>query len=142
MFCIHFLKKWQLFVYILATLGAFGCGTGIAWSAPVLPKVQPEDCQDSCDLSGLSDYAASWIGPLFPLGAACSGPVAFFLLNQIGRKRTLILLSFPMFIGYVLLTLTKTLDSIVTLFIGRFFVGKFLLKYFNIATYIKIILLT
>ena len=80
-------------------MGSFGCGTGIAWSSPVLPKVKNESCQGECDLTGVSDFAADWVGPLFPLGAACAGPVAFFLLNKIGRKKTLLWLSCPMLIG-------------------------------------------
>ena len=52
-------------------------------------------------MSGVSDEAADWIGPLFPLGAIFAGPLAFFLLNKIGRKKTLLWLSCPMLIGKV-----------------------------------------
>ena len=95
----HFLSFSFLFS---ATLGSFGCGTGIAWSSPVLPKIKNESCYEKgCDLSGVSDEAADWIGPLFPLGAIFAGPLAFFLLNKIGRKKTLLWLSCPMLIGKV-----------------------------------------
>ena len=104
-------------------MGAFGCGTGIAWSSPVLPKVSPTECQSDCDLS-ISDETASWIGPIFPLAAACVGPFAFFLLNKIGRKKTLICLSFPMLIGYILLTFMTQIDNAAVLLIARFLVGK------------------
>lgn len=114
----------QIVAALAATLGSFGCGTGIAWSSPVLPKIKNESCYEKgCDLSGVSDEAADWIGPLFPLGAIFAGPLAFFLLNKIGRKKTLLWLSCPMLIGYILLTITKVLDSLWTLFIGRFLVG-------------------
>ena len=109
---------------ISATLGAFGCGTGIAWSSPVLPKVSPEQCEPNCDLQ-ITEAVASWIGPIFPMAAACVGPVAFFLLNKIGRKKTLIALSFPMLIGYILLTFIKDIDSAAVLLTARFLVGKF-----------------
>ena len=91
-----------IFFLFSATLGSFGCGTGIAWSSPVLPKIKNESCYEKgCDLSGVSDEAADWIGPLFPLGAIFAGPLAFFLLNKIGRKKTLLWLSCPMLIGKV-----------------------------------------
>ena len=110
--------------FISATLGAFGCGTGIAWSSPVLPKVSPSECQNDCDLQ-ITEEAASWIGPIFPLAAACVGPVAFFLLNKIGRKKTLIALSFPMLIGYILLTFVREIDSAAVLLTARFLVGEY-----------------
>ena len=65
-----------------------------------------------------------WIGPLFALGAASSGPVAFFLLNKIGRKKTLFWMSTPMLVGYILLTLSKKLQSIAIVLVGRFLVGN------------------
>lgn len=120
----------------IATLGSFGCGTGIAWSSPVLPKIDPEQCKDHCDLSDVTTSLASWVGPLFPLGATCSGPVAFFMLNKLGRKKTLIGLSFPMLIGWILLTSSKALDSIVALLIGRFLIGK-ISKFFKLVIFIK-----
>lgn len=116
----------QLSLFI-ATLGSFGCGTGIAWSSPLLAKLDKnETCPDSsCEnLQGMDNFTKDWIGPLFPLGAACSGPIAFFLLNKIGRKQTLLWLSAPMLLGYILLTITQMLDSLATLFLGRFAIGN------------------
>ena len=123
--------------FISATLGAFGCGTGIAWSSPVLPKVSPSECQNDCDLQ-ITEEAASWIGPIFPLAAACVGPVAFFLLNKIGRKKTLIALSFPMLIGYILLTFIREIDSAAVLLTARFLVGKFAMIMNFPATFLNV----
>jgi MFS family permease len=117
-----------------ACLGSFGCGTGLAWSSPVLPRVDHDQCLDDCDISDVSASVASWIGPVFPLGAVFAGPMAFYLLEKIGRKRTLIALSFPMLIGYIMLTFSKTADSIALLLAGRFLCGGSTSnKYLNVA---------
>lgn len=120
----HSTKKWpQIVAALAATLGSFGCGTGIAWSSPVLPNVNSAECGDNCDIPGVSSGLASWIGPLFALGAFVAGPFAFYLINKIGRKWTLIAFSVPMFVGYVLLTVSYFLESISVLLTGRFLTG-------------------
>ena len=91
--------------------------------------MSPSECQNDCDLQ-ITEEAASWIGPIFPLAAACVGPVAFFLLNKIGRKKTLIALSFPMLIGYILLTFVREIDSAAVLLTARFLVGEYSQIYF------------
>jgi MFS family permease len=85
-------------------------------------------------MSNISASVASWIGPLFPLGASFAGPIAFYLLNKIGRKKTLIALSLPMLIGYIMLTLTQTADSITLLLVGRFLCGGSIINnYWNVG---------
>jgi MFS family permease len=89
-----------------------------------LPKIIPDECQDDCDLGDVPASMTSWIGPLFPLGAASSGPFVFYLLNKIGRKNTICVASLPILAGYILLSLANGYDSIIMVFIGRFLVGK------------------
>ena len=75
-------------------------------------------------MSDVPQKAVPWIGSLFPLGGVVVGPIAFLILDQIGRKKTLISLSVPMLVGYGLLTSSYYLDNIVVLLVGRFLSGN------------------
>ena len=59
-----------------ATLGSFGCGTALAWTAPALPHIQSDEClPDDCDISDVTPEQGSWIGAMMPLGAIFAGPI-------------------------------------------------------------------
>ncbi len=107
-----------------ASFGSFGFGAGITWTSPAFPRINKDICQDNCDISNVDGSTASWIGTIFLIGSIISGPVAFLLLSKIGRRWTLIGLTGPMLLGYGLLTITKTLDSIDLMLTGRFLAGN------------------
>ena len=129
---IHFfflMKKIIILIYIFnsfpATLGSFSCGCGIGWSSPTLPNIDPELCdEDECDITDVPEVLVPWIGSLFLLGGVIAGPLAFSILDRIGRKKTLMGLSLPMLLGYGMLTASYYLDNIIVLLIGRFLAGK------------------
>ena len=126
-------KEYHIFLFFFqATLGSFSCGCSIGWSSIVLPKVDPALCcpqphqmtNCTCDLTDVPEQALSWIASLFPLGGVIAGPIAFFLLDKLGRKWTLICLCVPMLVGYSMLTLSYYVDNIAILLVGRFLTGK------------------
>ena len=67
---------------------------------------------------------AGWIGPLFPAGAILVGPLIGFLVDRFGRKWTMVVLSLPNFLGWLLITISKSMDSIIAIYLGRILIGK------------------
>jgi SP family facilitated glucose transporter-like MFS transporter 8 len=55
------------------------------------------------------------------LGALISCPIAGFLSEKVGRKRTMLILSVPFVVGWMMVGLATTLS---TLEIGRFITGS------------------
>ena len=123
-----------LFPHILVTLGSFSVGNALAWTSPALPKISQELCRNrnrnasninsQCDIDGVTFELAGWIGPLLPAGAILVGPMIGFLVNKLGRKYSMVVLCIPNFVGWVLVTISKSKNSIVALYIGRILIGK------------------
>lgn len=60
---------------------------------------------------------------MVPLGAIVCGPVAGSLVNRIGRRSTMMILTLPLLIGLVLIGSSLPLDNIYVLYVGRFIAG-------------------
>ena len=93
---------------LIANLGAFGLGTGLAWTSPALPfltncnvggDIVFPDGQNCTLPEAFSEETGSWIGSLFPVGAMLGGFLTGLLMPMIGRKWTMIGLSLPFTIG-------------------------------------------
>ena len=124
----------SLFYYsIIVTLGSFSVGNALAWTSFALPKFSQPFCgnnsekeidnKETCDIDGVTFELAGWIGPLLPAGAILVGPFIGFLVNRLGRKWTMVSLSIPSFIGWLLITLSKSRNSITDLYLGRVLIG-------------------
>jgi len=61
---------------------------------------------------------------MVPLGAIVCGPVAGWLVNRIGRKSTMMLLTLPLLAGLLLICGSLPLDNIYVLYVGRFLAGE------------------
>ena len=139
--------KNQIFASVVATLGAVGCGMGVAWTSPAIPRISA-DCHHShtvCDDNfKLTVEEGSWIGAVFPLGfilfmqvsIICyyvsliflteSGQVGGpFVILRNGLKWSMILLNFPIVLGWVCILLAGYLVQPHLFLIGRFFSGFF-----------------
>ena len=109
-------------------------GNALAWTSPALPKISQELCRNQnrnasninsqCDIDGVTFKLAGWIGPLLPAGAVLVGPMIGFLVNKLGRKYSMVVLCIPNFVGWVLVTISKSKNSIIALYIGRILIGK------------------
>lgn len=111
-------------VYLSATLGSFGCGTALAWTAPALPFIDDSQCDGSCDIPNVDAEAASWIGALMPLGAVLAGPVTGVLLRTIGRRATMMSYSVPFAIGCGLYILADEIENAIPIYFGRLLTGN------------------
>lgn len=136
--------KLCVFYNITVTLGAFSLGNALAWTSPSLPRISQELCaynsdetsdkKTTCDITGVTDKLAGWIGPLLPAGAILVGPLIGFFVDKFGRKWTMVALAIPTFAGWLLITISKSMDSIIAIYSGRILIGKVLDKYFLIKT--------
>eukprot|EP00095_Tigriopus_kingsejongensis_P000011 snap_masked-scaffold342_size201858-processed-gene-1.5 protein:Tk00011 transcript:snap_masked-scaffold342_size201858-processed-gene-1.5-mRNA-1 annotation:"nad-dependent protein deacetylase sirtuin-2" len=106
-----------------ATIGAFGLGSGMAWTSPTLPSLTNcEGRNNTCTFEHeFTKEEGSWIGSSYTLGAMVSGIVTGFLLAKIGRKWTMVLMAVPFIAGWLLLCLTVplNLDQAFWFYIGR-----------------------
>ena len=116
------------------TLGSFSVGNALAWTSPALPNISQELCRNQnhntsnisgqCDIDGVTLELAGWIGPLLPAGAILVAPMIGFLVNKLGRKYSMVVLCIPNFVGWLLVTISKSKNSITGLYIGRILIGK------------------
>ena len=123
-----------IFSHIIVTLGSFSVGNALAWTSPALPKISQQLCRNrnrnatninnQCDIDGVTFELAGWIGPLLPAGAILVGPMIGFLVNRLGRKYSMVVLCIPNFVGWVLVTISRSRNSIIALYIGRILIGK------------------
>lgn len=91
------------------------CGLHFGWTSPAIPKL----------LSGEMPYEVSQtqiakIVMISQFGYLIGCPVAAFLLDKIGRKKSILLLAFPQIIAWLLIANSNKVD---TLYIARFTSG-------------------
>ena len=80
-------KRTQLLATLFATIGSFGLGTVLSWSAPTLPQLDLEThgvCDTDHDLGPgdtglclrLTREEQSWVASLLNFGAFTAGPIS------------------------------------------------------------------
>jgi len=114
-------KQNQFLATFVATIGSFGLGTVLSWPAPTLPQLSPQLCGDDCEgLLILSVEQQSWVAALLNFGAFTAGPMTGILLPRYGKKWSMVFLSLPIFLGWVLLIFAV---NVPMLYLGRFLTG-------------------
>jgi SP family facilitated glucose transporter-like MFS transporter 8 len=108
-------------LYPLATLFAVCVGTVDGWTSPALPFLQDSqlsnqgrNCSNSSLHLAITDSEASWIGSLAPLGALFGAIPAGYLSNILGRRQLLLLLTAPLFLGWMTIIIAQ--DSVCRCF--------------------------
>ena len=104
----------QLLAALVACLGAFSAGCGLAWPSVGLRGLKAESIE-------LSAGEENQLVSIFLLAAAASPLPSGLALSILGRKLTLGLLSLPLLAGWLLLTLSQ--PSLSLLLIGRILTG-------------------
>ena len=114
-------KRTQFLATFIATIGSSGLGTVLSWPAPTLPQLSASSCSAECDHHlVLSIEQQSWVTALINFGAFTTGPLTSVLMPRYGKKWTMMLLSVPIFIGWILLICATSARMI---YIGRFLTG-------------------
>ncbi|CAL8109363.1 unnamed protein product [Orchesella dallaii] len=105
----------QTFAAFFASVGAFGCGLGLAWTATAFP-----DLDASNQVGIITSVEKSWIASLLTIGAILGCPITGLLINNVGRKKCLVILSFIGLLGWLLLAVGTHVDY---LYVGRLLTG-------------------
>ncbi|CAH1972685.1 unnamed protein product [Acanthoscelides obtectus] len=111
------------FLYISAVtadLLILSVGCGFSWTAPVFPILQSTDPNENPLGRPITPIEESWVASLYCLGAAIGPIFAGKFADRLGRKRTLIIISFPMIISLVILAFAK---NIHIYYVTRFVMG-------------------
>ena len=104
----------QLLASLVACLGAFSAGCGLAWPSVGLRGLKAESIE-------LSAWEESQLVSVFLLAAAASPLPSGLALSTVGRKLTLGLLSLPLLAGWLLLAFSP--PSLPLLLTGRILTG-------------------
>ena len=111
----------QFLATFIATIGSFGLGTVLSWPAPTLPQLSPKSCPGSCEgLLILTVEEQSWVAALLNFGAFTAGPITGIVIPRYGKKWTMVLLSLPIFTGWIFLVFAVNVEM---LYLGRFLTG-------------------
>lgn len=105
----------QVVAAFIANLGTINTGLVFGFSAVAIPQLKSPDSPITVD-----NDQASWIASLSsvttPLGCILSG----YLMDYLGRKKTLILTEIPLIFGWLLITSSQDIGMIYS---GRLLVG-------------------
>ncbi|XP_067014325.2 facilitated trehalose transporter Tret1 isoform X2 [Anabrus simplex] len=112
-------KTRQHVAAILANLATLCIGMANAWTAPALPLIQRQT--DVILPLYATEEQASWISSLLPIGAVVGALPAGYLADKLGRRRVLLMMALPFFLGWMLIVLAA--DSILQVYAGRFIIG-------------------
>lgn len=98
---------YQLILFTTVTIGGFIAGTSLGWTSPAGPMLQNNQYGFT-----VSEKNISWIGSLMPLGALLGCPAMAGLVNKLGRKDLMLILTIPTLLGWTLIICAKTVITI------------------------------
>ncbi|XP_058797921.1 facilitated trehalose transporter Tret1-like isoform X2 [Phymastichus coffea] len=104
------------------TAAAAACGAILGWTSPILPKLSRNNpiSSDNQLLRPITTDEGSWIGSLVALGVMFGSFASGYLGEWLGRKRGLLMSTFPFIVGWLLVGTAKHIGQI---YAGRFILG-------------------
>lgn len=103
------------FIFFTATLAIITSGMHYGWPSPSLPILLHEDSSIT-----ISNDEGSWMAVMPLLGALLGSAIVGVTVDILGRKRTILLSSFPFFAAWIMVAYS---NSIVVLYAARFIAG-------------------
>jgi len=119
----------QLFPTIIVNLAALSSGMGYGFSAIALPQLkevtnnaftQSDSARSYYQPFTIDDDGGSWIAGIFGLGAIFGGFAAAILGSKFGRRKSILILTIPDILGWILIASSQNLSMILA---GRFLQG-------------------
>merc|ERR1719266_1142097 len=119
----------QLFPTIIVNLAALSSGMGYGFSAIALPQLkevtknafsQSDSARIYYQPFTVDDDSGSWIAAIFGLGAIFGGFAAAILGSKFGRRKSILILTIPDILGWILIAASQNLSMILA---GRFLQG-------------------
>lgn len=109
-------QKWtQYLAAFIATIGGFIAGTTLAWTAPAGPMMEKNQYAFAVTNENLA-----WVGAFMPLGAMLGCPVTAGLVDKLGRKNMMLIMTIPTLIGWAMIIWA---ESVVWVCAGRLLTG-------------------
>ncbi|XP_047513658.1 facilitated trehalose transporter Tret1-like isoform X1 [Pieris napi] len=102
----------QVFAAIAVSMGSLIVGFSSGYTSPALPSM-------NATLS-ITNEESSWVGGLMPLAALIGGIIGGPLIEYLGRKKTIIGIAIPFFLGWILIA---TAFNVFMVLAGRAFCG-------------------
>ncbi|KAH9629324.1 hypothetical protein HF086_017699 [Spodoptera exigua] len=103
--------------FVAGALGALAAGSNLGWSAPIMVKLDANYGGYGFPVSKAQGY---WMASVIALGAACSCYPIGFIMDAVGRKKTLLSLTIPFLVGWGFITFAKCANTLIA---GRFITG-------------------
>ncbi|KAJ8954669.1 hypothetical protein NQ318_011359 [Aromia moschata] len=105
----------QLVAVITGSLFAISDGMTYTWTAPMIPYLISDESHIKTTL-----HEAEWLETTVMAGACCGLPLTIYLVDKIGRKRSLLLASSTMVVTWTAIALGT---NMIYLFVARFVAG-------------------
>jgi len=93
-------------VHNIATIGGFIAGTALGWTAPAGPMMENNQYSFA-----ISNENLAWIGACMPLGAMLGCPVTAGLVDKLGRKNMMLMLSIPTLVGWAMIIWAESVST-------------------------------
>ncbi|KAJ8731794.1 hypothetical protein PYW08_014524 [Mythimna loreyi] len=108
----------QVLASFVANLGTVNTGMAFGFSATSLPQLR--DKTTNPHLLHVSEDEATWIASLSSAGTPIGCILSGYLMDAIGRRKTLIITEVPLIIGWLLVAFAQNIPMIYT---GRLLIG-------------------
>jgi len=90
------------------TIGGFIMGTTLGWTAPAGPMMENGQYGFQITVENVS-----WIASVMPLGAMLGCPAMAGLVNKLGRKHLMIMLTIPTLFGWAMIIWAQSVNSYI-----------------------------
>ncbi|CAH1155581.1 unnamed protein product [Phaedon cochleariae] len=108
-------SSFQYFAAYSATLSIITSGMHYGWPSPSLPRLL-----DTNSTLPLTDSEGSWVAVTPLIGAVLGSIIVAVIVDILGRKKTILLSSFPYFAAWIMVAYAR---SILLLYTARFIAG-------------------
>ncbi|KAG7187606.1 hypothetical protein KM043_016669 [Ampulex compressa] len=88
---------------VASSLGMVSVGLFFGWASPSLPKLLRPDSPVRLTLD-----QSAWVASMITLGGSVGGGICVFLVNNFGRKKTMLLSVVPSIIGWLMIAFATT----------------------------------
>nr|XP_032510956.1 facilitated trehalose transporter Tret1-like [Danaus plexippus plexippus] len=105
----------QIVAAFVANLGTINTGMAFGFSATALPQLKSETSS-----LHVTENEASWIASLSSAGTPIGCILSGYLMDAIGRRRTLIVSEVPLIIGWILVA---SAVNVPMMYVGRLLIG-------------------
>lgn len=101
--------------FVSATISAVSDGMQYGWTAPILPILESDDSPVH-----ISDSDELWLENIYMLGGLAGLPITIYLVDKIGRKRSILVASTTSLVAWVLIAVA---DHVAYYYVARFMTG-------------------